>query len=247
MNQEALFAQSLKTFVSQARAQGNVVSREQIQEHFAEMNLNEEQVGFVEEYLIANKIGVEEELVLDDYLTEEEKNYLAIYLDEIQAYDQITKEEKSAIIKGAMNGDEVAKEQLIQMYLPKVVSIAKLYIGQGVLLEDLIGEGNIGLTLVSEMLLCCESEEEVEGMIGKVIMDAMEDFMAQDTIQAEADQAMLERINTLSDKVTELAQMMQRSITLEELMENSEYTRDEIMELVLMSGNQMELLEWRSE
>ena len=61
-------------------------------------------------------------------------------------------------------GDEEAKHELANSYLPKVVEIAKLYTGQGVPLEDLIGEGNIGLMMGLELLSCVESVDEAVTM-----------------------------------------------------------------------------------
>ena len=54
-----------------------------------------------------------------------------------------------------MAGDADAKHRMIEIFLPQVAEIAKLYAGQGVFLEDLIGEGNVALTMAAEMLADC--------------------------------------------------------------------------------------------
>ena len=51
-----------------------------------------------------------------------------------------------------MAGESDAQQRLIHLYLPKVVDIARLYAGQGVFLEDLIGEGNVALHSAVEYL-----------------------------------------------------------------------------------------------
>ena len=53
---------------------------------------------------------------------------------------------------GAMAGDNAAKTKVLEMMLSDIVDLAKLYAGQGVYVEDLIGEGNVALSLGVEML-----------------------------------------------------------------------------------------------
>ena len=69
---------------------------------------------------------------------------LAIYLKELKN-DHSNKEESIELIKKARSGDENAKEQLIKNYLLLVVKVAREYMNMGVMLEDLISEGNVGL------------------------------------------------------------------------------------------------------
>ena len=61
--------------------------------------------------------------------------------------------EKEAVTISAMAGDRDAQKRLIEIYIPKVVEVAKLYAGQGVFVEDLIGEGNLAVTIGVTQLL----------------------------------------------------------------------------------------------
>jgi len=67
------------------------------------------------------------------------------YFTEIDKYDLIPKEEERLLLVAAKNGDNAAYEKLINSNLKFVVNVAKSYQRQGVSLEDLIEEGNIGL------------------------------------------------------------------------------------------------------
>ena len=156
MNKELLFAQTLEKVKAKAREQGNCISEEQVKEEFAALELNNEQLQMVFDYLVKSKIGINEPVNVDDYLTEEERNYLQDYLDEIDALPTYSDGEKEAITLSAMAGDADAQGRLTEIYLADVVEIAKLYTGQGVLLEDLIGEGNVALAIGSTMLGCLE-------------------------------------------------------------------------------------------
>lgn len=75
---------------------------------------------------------------------------LQMYLKEIGRKKMLTKTEEYELGKRIQNGDEDAKKELIQANLRLVVSIAKKYIGQGVLFMDLVQEGSLGLIKAAE-------------------------------------------------------------------------------------------------
>lgn len=77
--------------------------------------------------------------------TKEEKTIIATYLKEINKIDLLTREEEDIIARKAVAGDSEARDKLVQSNLRFVVSVAKKYQNQGLSLEDLISEGNIGL------------------------------------------------------------------------------------------------------
>src|SRR5260370_4322258 len=70
---------------------------------------------------------------------------LRLYLREISRISLLTASREAVLAERAEQGDKEARNQLIEANLRLVVSIAKKYVGQGLSLEDIIGEGNIGL------------------------------------------------------------------------------------------------------
>lgn len=70
---------------------------------------------------------------------------LDIYLDDIKRYPLVGREEEAELARRAQGGDASAMDKLVRSNLRFVVSIAKRYTGQGVPLDDLINEGNLGL------------------------------------------------------------------------------------------------------
>lgn len=242
-SQELLFAQTLEKVKKSAKEQGNCISEEQVREAFAELSLADEQLEMVFDYLKKHKIGIGEPVDLDDYLSEEEIDYLEEYKKELALIEAVSDGEKEAITLSAMAGEVDAQKKLIHIYLPQVVEISKLYTGQGVFLEDLIGEGNVALSMGVTMLGCLEHASEAEGMLIKMVMDAMEEIISENMQETDKDKKVADRVNKVADKARELAQELHRKVTVEELAQETGMSKKSIQDAMRMSGFAIEDLE----
>lgn len=238
-----LFAQTLEKVRELAKNQGNCVSEEQVKEAFAALELNNEQLQMVFDYLVKHKVGINAPVNMDDYLSDEERNYLQDYLDELAALPKVSEGEKEAITISAMAGDITAQNRLTEIYLSDVVEIAKIYTGQGVLLEDLIGEGNVALAMGTTMLGCLEKPAEAQGMLAKMIMDAMEDYIAENASNEKADLKVVQKVNKVMEAAKELAEDFRRKVTVEELAAETKMSQSAIREAIKFSGNNIEYIE----
>ncbi|MBS7340268.1 MAG: sigma-70 domain-containing protein [Suilimivivens sp.] len=242
-NRELLFAKTLEKVRKQAREQGNCIEEQQVRDAFAELALSQEQLEMVFDYLKKHKIGIGESIEPEEYLTEEEIDYLEEYKKEMQLLEKLSDGEKEAVTLSAMAGEVDAQRRLIQAYLPQVVEISKLYSGQGVFLEDLIGEGNVALAMGVTMLGCLEHAKEAEGMLIKMVMDAMEECIADNLQEAEKDKKVLDRVNKVAEKARELAEELHRKVTVEELAQETGISQKAIEDAMRMSGFAIEDLE----
>lgn len=239
-SKEVLFARTLEQVRAKAKEQGNCISEEQVREAFAEQNLNESQLQMVFDYLVKHKVGIGRPVDLDDYLTEEERDYLQDYLDEIAGLPAYSQGELEAYTISAMAGETDAQQKLLQSYLKDVVDIAKLYAGQGVFLEDLIGEGNVALAMGVSMLGSLEKPSEAPGMLAKMMMDAMEEYIQENASNEKLDQRIADKVNLVADKARELAEELQRKVTPEELAQESGLSLKSIQDAYRMSGFKIE-------
>ena len=110
----------------------------------SKMNLDEEP----DDDFFAEEDGSEAEEDIDiDYLGSEVRinDSVKMYLKEIGKYDLLKAEDEPILAKKILEGDEEAKQTLINANLRLVVNIAKHYVGRGMLFLDLIQEGNLGL------------------------------------------------------------------------------------------------------
>lgn len=240
MNPEVQFGKTLEEVKKKARADQNFITKKEVEEAFSALSLSDEQMELVYDYLRQNKIGVDEPADADAFLQEEERNYLDSYLAELKAIPELTEGEREAITLSAMAGDADAVKRLTELMLPEVAQIAKLYTGQGVSLEDLIGEGNVALSLGVTMLGALEDADEAQGMLGKMMMDAMEDCIAANAAEEKSDRKIADKVNKVADAANALQEELRRKVTVEELMEESGLSRKAIEDAVRISGGRIE-------
>ena len=244
MDREAVFAGTLEKVRRLAKEQGNCVSEEQVRKAFAELELDDRQLQMVFDYLVQHKVGVGQPVDVDGYLTEEERDYLQDYLDELEALPARSPGEIEALTISAMAGEISAQKSLVEVYLKDVADVAKLYAGQGVLLEDLIGEGNVALALGTGMLGSLEKPSEAPGMLMKLVMDAMEDHIQESAANEKADRKVAKKVNQIADKARELAEDLHRKVTPQELAQETGISLKSILEAVRMSGYKIEDIEY---
>lgn len=243
---ELLFARTLEQVKEMAKEQNNCISKEQVREAFGELDFSEEQLQMVFDYLKKHKIGIEKPVDLDDYLTESEMDYLEEYRKDLALLEKVSEGEKEAVILSAMAGEMQAQNRLIQIFLPQVMEIAKLYTGQGVYLEDLIGEGNVALTVGVTSLGAFEHAMEAEGALMRMVMDAMEDCVVENMQELDKDKKMAEKVNKVAGKAKELAGELHRKVTAEELAGETGMSLKSIQDAMRMSGFAIEDLEKES-
>lgn len=242
-NQEILFAKILEKVRKQAKEQGNCIERQQVEDAFQELSLSQEQLALVFDYLEKHKIGIDTAIDSEEFLSEEEINYLEIYKKELELLETFSEGEKEAVTLSAMAGEADAQQKLISIYLPQVVEISKLYSGQGVYLEDLIGEGNVALAVGVTMLGCLENANEAEGMLAKMIMDAMEECIEEAGAESDKDKKVLKKVNKVAKQAEKLSEELRRKVTVEELAAETGMSPDSIKEAMRLSGYTIEDIE----
>jgi RNA polymerase primary sigma factor len=238
------FANTLENLKETARLQENMLTSEQVREAFSEWNLNDGQIDLINNYFKNNKIGIDEPGDTNGNLTEEDVNFLEMYLNDLKELPPVSDGEKRAVMMSALAGDNDAQAKLVEIFLPQVVEISKLYAGQGALVEDLIGEGNVAVASAVTMLDCVEGIDEVDGFIAKMIMDAMEEYIGDDTENRQADENVLEKVNLINDKAHELYECFMRKVTVKEVADELKISEDEVIEAIKFSVNHIEYIDY---
>ena len=163
-----------------------------------------------------------------------------MYLKEIGRINLLTSDEEFEYAKLANQGDEHAKSMLAESNLRLVVSIAKRYVGRGMLFLDLIQEGNIGLM---------KAVEKFDPGKGYKFSTYATWWIRQAITRAIADQArtiripvhMVETINKLARVQRQLTQELNREPTDEEIAKKLGVSLDKVREVYKISQDPVSL------
>lgn len=234
---QVLFLKRLKETAGKAAENGNKITEEELKEAFADLELDEKQMTQVRDFLKSKGVGIGEPLPLEEVISEEEMNHLKEYEEMIDSIEVPSDNVMDAIKLSAMAGERDAQQRLAEYSLRKVVDIARLYAGQEVFMEDLIGAGNEALLIAVTQLAPLEKPDEVDGYLGRRIMDAMEDLIAMNLDEKAAEKAVEERVNLVADRARELAQELGRKVSVQEVAAEYEMDPEDVREAVRLSGN----------
>ncbi len=256
---KAQFEAKLAELLKVAKDKKNVLEYQEISDYFKDMQLNAEQFDKILEYMEANNIDVlrmheqEEDIILDEEdEIEVEKIDLSVpdgvsiedpvrmYLKEIGKVPLLTAEEEIDLAKRMELGDQEAKKRLAEANLRLVVSIAKRYVGRGMLFLDLIQEGNLGLI---------KAVEKFDYRKGYKFSTYATWWIRQAITRAIADQArtiripvhMVETINKLIRVSRQLLQELGREPTPEEIAEEMDMPVERVREILKISQEPVSL------
>lgn len=262
-NTQAKFDEKLTGLLAIAKKKKNVLEYQEISDFFTDMTLEEEQFDKILETLEQNNVDVlritEDDDVDDEeiILTEEDEvdvenidlsvpdgisieDPVRMYLKEIGKVPLLSAEEEIELAKKMEMGDEDSKKRLAEANLRLVVSIAKRYVGRGMLFLDLIQEGNLGLI---------KAVEKFDYRKGYKFSTYATWWIRQAITRAIADQArtiripvhMVETINKLIRVSRQLLQELGREPAPEEIAEEMNMPVDRVREILKISQEPVSL------
>ncbi len=243
------FREKLKMLVETAKKKKNVLEQNEIVEAFQDMNLTPEGIEKVYDFLEGHSIDVigfieetPEEEEIDLTLPEGIRidDPVRMYLKEIGKVPLLSADEEIELAKRMENGDEEAKKRLAEANLRLVVSIAKRYVGRGMLFLDLIQEGNLGLI---------KAVEKFDYRKGYKFSTYATWWIRQAITRAIADQArtiripvhMVETINKLIRVSRSLLQELGRDPSPEEIAEELEMPVAKVREILKIAQEPVSL------
>ena len=265
----AKFSEKLVELLELAKKKKNVLEYQEISDFFKDSPLEVDQMEKVFDFLEASGVDVlritensGDELLLDndmdmDGMEDEEEVELdkidlsvpegvsiedpvRMYLKEIGKVSLLSADEEIELAKRMEKGDEAAKKRLAEANLRLVVSIAKRYVGRGMLFLDLIQEGNLGLI---------KAVEKFDYRKGYKFSTYATWWIRQAITRAIADQArtiripvhMVETINKLIRVSRQLLQELGREPTPEEIAEEMDMPVDRVREILKISQEPVSL------
>ncbi|MCR5353999.1 MAG: RNA polymerase sigma factor RpoD [Lachnospiraceae bacterium] len=253
------FEKNLSELIEEAKKKSNTLEYRDIAEVFKGIKPSAEQFHRILEELDKNNItlireeGNEEDIDLDeeDEIEMDKIDLSApdgistddpvrMYLKEIGKVPLLTAEEEIELAKRMELGDQEAKKRIAEANLRLVVSIAKRYVGRGMLFLDLIQEGNLGLI---------KAVEKFDYRKGYKFSTYATWWIRQAITRAIADQArtiripvhMVETINKLIRVSRQLLQELGREPTPEEIAEEMDIPVERVREILKISQEPVSL------
>lgn len=243
----------IKELIEKGRSKG-VLTYKEIMDMLEEIDLEPDQIEKVYDTLETLGIDIvdEESVVVDEEDDEADQSDDSIlegvnvddpvrmYLKEIGKVSLLTAEEEIDLAQRMEAGDEMAKRQLAEANLRLVVSIAKRYVGRGMLFLDLIQEGNLGLI---------KAVEKFDYRKGFKFSTYATWWIRQAITRAIADQArtiripvhMVETINKLIRVSRQLLQEYGREPLPEEIAEEMGITEEKVREILKIAQEPVSL------
>ena len=228
-NTQARLDEKLKEVLALAKKKKNVLDYQQVVDSFAELSLEDDQLDKIVEYLEHNGVDVlritdddepdEEMLLAEEEEVDVENIDLSVpdgvsiedpvrmYLKEIGKVPLLSAEEEIELAKKMEEGDEEAKKKLAEANLRLVVSIAKRYVGRGMLFLDLIQEGNLGL--IKAIRIPVHMVETINKLI-RVSRQLLQELGREPTPEEIA-----KEMNMPVDRVREILKISQEPVSLE--------------------------------
>lgn len=266
-NAEQRKTECINTLIEKGKRKGNL-SYKEISDHLDTIELDKDQMDDLYESLMTNGIEIvsetdPEDFELKEIETDEEHDFAAddansedfeasmakgiavddpvrMYLKEIGKVSLLTAEEEIELAKRMELGDEEAKKKLCEANLRLVVSIAKRYVGRGMLFLDLIQEGNLGLI---------KAVDKFDWRKGYKFSTYATWWIRQAITRSIADQArtiripvhMVETINKLIRISRQLLQELGREPTPEEIAAEMDISVEKVREILKIAQEPVSL------
>lgn len=264
-NNVVKFSDRLKELLEYAKKKKNVLEVQEVNDFFSNIELDAEKIEKIYMFLESKGVDVlritddvpDDAIVLDieDENEEEEEienidlsvpdgisteDPVRMYLKEIGKVSLLNADEEIELSKRMENGDAEAKKRLAEANLRLVVSIAKRYVGRGMLFLDLIQEGNLGLI---------KAVEKFDYTKGYKFSTYATWWIRQAITRAIADQArtiripvhMVETINKLIRVQRQLLQELGREPALEEVADEMNMPIERVREIQKISQEPVSL------
>lgn len=237
------FLKKLNDLVTVVREKGNQITVDEVKTYFSGMDLNEEQIELVFDYLLAQKVVVKGYIKMDMpvseetqlVLTEDEEAYLKEYLEDLKAFKPVTPQERQGLFEKMIKGDPYAKNRIVEIYLQDVIEIAKEMYHPEIFLGDLIQEGNVGLMLGAELVTDVETAHQT---ITEQIRQSIQMLIEEHTELSSRDKKMVEKVEMLDESIKTLTEELGRKVTIDELAVYMGMTEDEIEDILKLTGEE---------
>lgn len=228
------FMETLHLVQEIAKTATEPMDRETALSYFKDMELNSEQQEMVYQFLM---LPEEETAVSDTKTARHSTPHFQMYLDEVEGLKQLADSEEKELYRRLLSGDVSVIEDISHQWLKRVVAIAEEYKGRGVLLDDLVQEGNIGLLLGLNVLSKGQESDsgreqvtvtDVPELLRGAVRESMEQYFSEECGEDQENETIIGKVALVHQAQEYLTKEKGEKPSLREL---SEYTKIPVEEI----------------
>lgn len=229
------FMETLRSVAEVAQVAEKPLTREEIISYFDDIELTDEQLTMVFQYLQNSTLSEEgndqqehptkvESPKENDEFEQSVANskFLSMYLEDIDGLATLTKSEVQALYVRLIDGDGSVISKISDDWLLRVVDLAKTYSAHKVNYEDLIQEGNIGLISGINQLLGIKKMIDVEEYLKESIQKAMEDYIDEISSTDDWEATIIAKTTLINEAKKHLAE---ENVAIPSNKELADYTK----------------------
>ncbi|MCD8096483.1 MAG: hypothetical protein LUE31_00250 [Lachnospiraceae bacterium] len=243
MDEQSKFRTALAALSAYAEQKDGKLTKDDVREYLKDMEFDEGQLQLVYEFLASRHIkveGLELPKVEAQPYTEEEEAFLKQYRKDMKAVRRIAEAELADVFSRAAGGDVSARHLLAEHYMGKMLTIAEDFAHRGLLIQDLIQEGNLGLLLGLGTLDSAREDIGCEAYLEQEIRRAMRAALDMQEGNRSLGEEVVEKLNKLADSITQLNEDLGRQVTPDELSFYLDMPLEEIERLLKIAGEDIE-------
>lgn len=240
MTEQEKFMETLHSVAEMVQGLDRPLTNQEIQEYFKDVTLTQQQLQMVSSYL-AKVQATHNENYTDNQLEEEEeqqkenRDFLKMYMEDIKDLPILSDLEAQRIYTLLLNGDDMAKQPIINHWLNKVATIAQSYEKYAVNMEDLIQEGNIGLVTGIDALFAKKEMIDVGEYLKESVQKALEDYIDEVTKEEDQIQSVLAKAALVEEAKQAFAEEYVQVPTIQDLADYTKISEEEIKDILNLS------------
>ena len=256
-NNQAAFMGALNSLKEYAKVNGNIVTKQDVESYFKDLGLDDSKYQMITGYLLANDITVKGENGVDnEFLNMLEKSAVK----QTEELEEEVAEETVFVT----DEDYEKDEKYIQMYLKKIVGWIEPFRRKGVLASDLIQEANLAMmAYIGEKHFLNNYEwkdkikegntqdlinvlEEIEKEVKSEIEGSLRMMIDEQNMSNKAAAKVLGKVNLVNDWAKRLKEELERKPTVDELAEKMGISKENVMEAIRLSAENIEDIDIRA-
>lgn len=242
------FMETLHLVQEIAKTATEPMDRETALSYFKDMELSAEQQEMVYQFLMLPEEetavpdeedvrDAEEAAASDTKTARHSTPHFQMYLDEVEGLKQLADSEEKELYRRLLSGDVAVIEDISHQWLKRVVAIAEEYKGRGVLLDDLVQEGNIGLLLGLNVLSKGQESDsgrkqvtvaDVPELLRGAVRESMEQYFSEECGEDQENETIIGKVALVHQAQEYLTKEKGEKPSLREL---SEYTKIPVEEI----------------